>query len=126
MMPVVLLAIHDQARRGALRDAAAGEGYRVHGAGSLAEARRVLARCHIDVAVVDEVLDPTGVLVLELRRWQTTPRTRVVRLFAPERPAAATAPSWRPDASLGSSVPPASVIALLTMLAPIVRTLPSA
>lgn len=118
MMPAVLFAIHDQARRGALRDAAHDAGYRVHTAATLAEARRVLADTHVDVAFVDETLDATGDLAHALRRRQTTPRARLVRLLAPAAGASAAARAWRPDASLRADMPVETALTLLQLLAP--------
>ncbi len=118
MMPAVLLAIHDHARRRALRDAVAGAGYRVHPAGSLEDARRVLADHHVDVAFLDEGLDAAGVLAGELRRRQTAPRSRLVRLLDPAAPTHPPAARWRPDASLRGEVSAETALALLAMLAP--------
>jgi CheY-like chemotaxis protein len=125
MMPAVLLAIHDHARRRALRDAVAGAGYRVHTAGSLGEARQVLAHDHVDVAFLDEGLDADGVLAGELRRRQTTPRSRLIRLLDPAAPTRAPAASWRPDASLRGEVSGETALTLLAMLAPAGRPAPS-
>jgi CheY-like chemotaxis protein len=126
MMPAVLLAIHDHARRRALHDAVAGAGYRVATAASFEEARRVLSERHVDVAFLDEGLDAAGLLACELRRRQTTPRARLVRLLEPRTPTRPPAASWRPDASLRAEVPVETALALLAMLAPMARTAPSA
>ncbi len=126
MMPAVLLAIHDHARRRALRDAAVAEGYKVHTAADLGEARRVVAHHHVDVAFLDEGLDADGVLASDLRRRQTTPRPRLVRLLDPAVRSRPPGASWRPDASLRGEVPAETALALLTMLAPIGPTAPSA
>jgi hypothetical protein len=126
MMPAVLLAIHDHARRRALHDAVAGAGYRVHDAASLAEAREVVTRSHVDVAFVDEGLDAAGVLAGELRRRQTTPRPRLVRLLDPTTPTRPPSARWRPDASLRADVPAETALALLAMLAPLGRIVSSA
>lgn len=126
MMPAVLLAIQDHRRRRALRDAVAVAGYRVHAAGSLEEARRIMASDHVDVAFLDEGLDASGVLASELRRRQTTPRPRLVRLLDPAAPSRPPSASWRPDASLRGEVSGDRAVSLLAMLAPIARSLPLA
>ncbi len=126
MMPAVLLALHDHARRRALRDAVADAGYRVYVAASSEEARQVMASTHVDVAFLDEGLDAAGVLAGELRRRQTTPRPRLVRLLDPEAPTRPTTTTWRPDASLRGEVSAETALALLAMLAPTGRPVPSA
>lgn len=125
-MPAVLFALHDHERRRALHDAVARAGYRVHVAASLDEARQVMASTHVDVAFLDEGLDAAGILASELRRRQTTPRPRLVRLLHPNAPTRPPTATWRPDASLGREVPAETVLALLAMLAPLARAAPSA
>jgi len=126
MMPAVLLALHDHARRRALHDVVADAGYRVHVAASLDEARDVVTSTHVDVAFLDEALDGAGIVASELRRRQTTPRPRLVRLLDPNAPTRPPTATWRPDASLRGEVSPETALALLAMLAPIGRAVPSA
>lgn len=125
-MPAVLFALHDHERRRALHDVVAAAGYRVHLAASLDEARHVLAATHVDVAFLDEGLDAAGTLASELRRRQTTPRPRLVRLLDPKAPTPPPAATWRPDASLGGELPAETALALLALLAPIARPAPPA
>jgi hypothetical protein len=126
MIPAVLLALQDHARRRALHDVVADAGYRVHLAASIREARRAMTSTHLDVVFLDEGLDATGVFVSELRRRQTAPRPRLVRLWEPAAPARPPVATWRPDASLRGDVAAATALELLTMLAPIAGTAPSA
>jgi len=120
MMPTVLFAIQDHARRRALHDAARAAGYRVHDAATLDEALKVVAEVHVDVAFLDAGLDVQGRLAEALRRRQATPRPRIVRLLAHGVRTAAPHAPWRPDASLRGEVPVETAMALLAMLAPMV------
>lgn len=124
IMPAVLLALHDDERRRALHDVVAAAGYRVHLAASLDQARQVLAATHVDVAFLGEGLDAVGTLASELRRRQTTPRPRLVRVLDPNTPTPPPAATWRPDASLGGALPAETALDLLARLAPIARAAP--